>query len=256
MHICISIKMNNLNRVVYFLLITLLSVTTVHAQKVIRGHVFGARTATSPVDSIQINTSSGNITFSDNSGYYQINAENDNDTLFVSYKGRDIMHYPASMITHPEKFDIYLQNPAFYDDSYANELEDVKVMTRNYHTDSLANRQMYGNIFNYAKPKFNPFSPVTSTINLFNQKYLNRQKRFREFAIDNEQEGYVDSRFTRSYVGSITGIQDDEELSAFMKEYRPSYTQLKGMVEIALGQYILDAYQKFKQEKAKAPKKP
>lgn len=97
---------------------------------------------------------------------------------------------------------------------------------------------------------------MTSTINLFNQKYLNRQKRFREFAIDNEQEGYVDSRFTRSYVGSITGIQDDEELSAFMKEYRPSYTQLKGMVEIALGQYILDAYQKFKQEKAKAPKKP
>lgn len=218
----------------------------------IRGHVFGAMTSTSPVDSIQLRTFSGQVTYSEKDGSYQISAEPTGDTLFVSYKGRDIMHYPVSLITTPEKFDIYLQNPGFYDDSYANQLEDVQVNTRNYHTDSLSNRQMYADVFNYKKPKFNPFSPVTSMVNLFSQGYLNRQKRYREFAISNEQEGYVDSRFTRSYVAKITGIQDDEILREFMNKYRPTYQQMQGMVELTLGQYILDSYAKFKQEKARA----
>ncbi|HTN36661.1 MAG TPA: hypothetical protein VL053_06275 [Arachidicoccus sp.] len=238
-----------MNRVVLLLLLSITGLSAVHAQRLIRGHVFGARTTTSPVDSIELRTYSGSVAYSDRDGFYQINGQPEKDTLYVSYKGRDIMHYPISMITNPEKFDIYLQNPAFYDDSYANELEDVRVITRNYQTDSLSNRQLYGDIFDYTKPKFNPFHPITSVVNLFNQPYLNRQKRYQQFAVSNEKEGYVDSRFTRTYVARITGIQDDELLSEFMKKYRPTYAQVKGMVEIALGQYVLDCYKKFKLEK-------
>lgn len=220
------------------------------AQRLIRGHVYGARTTTSPVDSMRISTSRGLVTFSDATGYYQISSTTPNkDTLFISYKGRQIMQYPISLITTPEKFDIYLQNPGFYDDSYANELEDVRVNSRNYHTDSLEKRRLYGDIFNYSKPKFNPFHPVTSVINVFRQPYLNRQKRYQEFAITSEQEGYVDSRFTVSLVASITGMEDDELIREFMKKYRPSFQQMKSMVDLTLGQYIVDCYKKFKIEK-------
>lgn len=233
-----------------------LGVSGLQAQRLIRGHVYGAKTSTSPVDSIQLRTYSGQVAYSQKDGSYQISGEPTGDTLFVSYKGRDIMHYPISLISTPEKFDIYLQNPAFYDNSYSNQLEDVQVTTRNYSTDSLYNRRMYADVYNYEKPKFNPFSPITSVINVFSQGYLNRQKRYREFAISNEKEGYVDSRFTRSYVAKVTGIQDDDELRAFMKKYRPSYEQMKSMVELSLGQYILDCYAKFKLDKERSQAAP
>jgi hypothetical protein len=139
--------------------------------------------------------------------------------------------------------------PVFYDPSYADELPEVRVMTRNYHKDSLANRQMYANVFDYTKPKFNPFSPVTSVYNLFDKKNIKRQERYRQFAKDNEQSGYVDSRFTRSYVSKIANIKDDDELSDFMKEYRPTFQDLVNMNELELGQYIIDSYKEYKKLK-------
>ena len=220
------------------------------AQRLIRGHVYGASTSKSPVDSMRINTYRGQVTFSDKEGFYQISSSDpQNDTLYVSYKGREVMRYPIGRITTPEKFDIYLQNPAFYDDSYYNELEEVHVRSRNYHTDSLENRRLYADIFNYRKPKFNPFHPVTSAINLFRQPYLNRQKRYQQFALTSEQEGYVNSRYTVALVASITGMEDDDLIREFMKKYRPSYEEMKGMVDLTLGQYIVDNYKKFKIEK-------
>ena len=224
--------------------------TTLSAQRLIRGHVYGARTSSSPVDSMRIHTYRGQVTYSDGAGFYQISSSDpEKDTLYVSYKGREVMRYPISRITTPEKFDIYLQNPAFYDDSYFNELEEVHVRSRNYHTDSLENRRLYADIFDYKKPKFNPFHPVTSAVNIFRQPYLNRQKRYQEFAVSSEQEGYVNSRYTVALVASLTGMQDDDLIREFMKKYRPSYEEMKGMVDLTLGQYIVDNYKKFKLEK-------
>lgn len=240
----------HLNRIICVLILIFIIGGTADAQRLIRGHVYGARTSASPVDSMQISTYRGQVTFSDASGYYQISSTDPNkDTLYVSYKGRQVMQYPIGMITSPEKFDIYLQNPAFYDDSYANKLEDVRINARNYHTDSLDKRRLYEDIFNYTKPKFNPFHPVTSMVNVFRQPYLNRQKRYQQFAVMSEKEGYVDSRFTVSLVASITGMQDDELIREFMKKYRPTYAEMKSMVDLSLGQYIVDCYKKFKIEK-------
>lgn len=239
-----------LNRVICAFIITVIFLGTADAQRLIRGHVYGARTSSSPVDSMRISTARGLVTFSDATGYYQISSSTpDKDTLYVSYKGRQIMQYPIGLISSPEKFDIYLQNPGFYDDSYFNELEEVKINARNYHTDSLEKRRIYGDIFDYTKPKFNPFHPVTSVVNVFRQPYLNRQKRYQEFAVSSEQEGYINSRFTTTLVANLTGMQDDDLIREFMKKYRPSYAQMKGMVDISLGQYILDCYKVFKKDK-------
>ena len=240
----------HLNRLTCVFILIFILLGRAEAQRLIRGHVYGARTAISPVDSMRISTYRGMVTFSDATGFYQISSANPNqDTLYISYKGKQIMQYPVNLISSPEKFDIYLQNPAFYDDSYFNQLEDVKINARNYHTDSLAKRELYGDVFDYSKPKFNPFHPVTSVVNVFRQPYLNRQKRYQQFAVCSEQDGYVDSRFTTTLVASLTGMQDDDQIREFMKKYRPSYAQMKGMVDLTLGQYIIDCYKKFKTEK-------
>ena len=240
----------HLNRLLYVCILLISCIATVGAQRLIRGHVYGARTSSSPVDSMRIHTYRGQATFSDQSGFYQISSSDpQNDTLYVSFKGREVMRYPISHITTPEKFDIYLQNPGFYDNSYFNELEEVHVRSRNYHTDSLENRRLYEDIFNYRKPKFNPMHPITSAINIFRQPYLNRQKRYQQFAITSEQEGYVNSRYTVALVASLTGMQDDDLIREFMKKYRPTYEQMKGMVDLTLGQFIVDNYKKFKIEK-------
>lgn len=220
------------------------------AQRVITGHIYGGLNQTSPVDSMQVRTSSGNITYTDIHGLYTIEAKPINDTIFISFKGREIIHYPVSFISTPNKFDVYLQNPGFYDPSYADELPEVSVITRNFHKDSLYNREMYADVFNYKKPKFNPFSPVTSVYNLFDKQNIKRQERYRQFAQDNEQSGYVDSRFTRSYVSKIANIKDDEELTDFMKKYRPSFETLVNMNELELGQYIIDSYREYKKQQA------
>lgn len=235
-----------------FIFLFVASIGCIHAQVVIQGHIYGGMNRNSPVDSMKISTSSGNITYTDIQGIYMIKANEQNDTLFVSYQGRNIIHYPISFITNHEKFDIYLNNPGFYDTTYYNELPQVQVQTKNYQKDSLMNRYMYSNVFDYSKPKFNPFSPVTSVVNLFNRGYIKRQARYRKFAESNEQYGYVNSRWTRSLTGRITGIQDDSVLTIFMNQYEPSFSKIKLMNELELGQYILDSYKDFiKKEEGK-----
>lgn len=234
-----------MRRIVLFIVIWSISACCVHAQKVIQGHIYGGLNRNSPVDSMKVYTSSGNVTYTDIHGIYIIRTNEQNDTLFVSFQGRQIIHYPVSFITNPDKFDVYLNNPGFYDTTYYHELPQVQVQTKNYQKDSLMNRYMYSRVFDYTKPKFNPFSPVTSVVNLFNKSYIKRQARYRKFAESNEQYGYVDSRWTRSLVGKITGIQDDSLLAKFMLKYEPSYTKIKLMNELELDQYILDSYKEF-----------
>lgn len=215
---------------------------------VVQGHVYGGVNKNAPVDSMCVSTTSGKVTYTDKRGFYMIIAKSENDTLSISYQKRDIIRYPVRLITTPSKFDVYLNNPAFYDTTYARELPQVQVLSRNYQQDSLSNRETFSNVFDYTKPKFNPLSPITSVTNLFNKPYIHRQERYRKFAEFNEQSGYVKSRFTRSLVAKYSGIKNDDELTKFMKEYEPSYAVLSGMNDLELAQYILDSYKKFKEE--------
>ncbi|HEY0297751.1 MAG TPA: hypothetical protein VGB84_00885 [Arachidicoccus sp.] len=234
------------------LLLGISACCVVHAQKIIQGHIYGGLNRNSPVDSMRISTSSGSITYTDIHGIYMIKASEQNDTMFVSYQGRDIIHYPVSFISTPEKFDVYLNNPAFYDTTYYHELPQVQVQNRSFRKDSLMKREMYANVFDYTKPKFNPFSPVTSVANLFNKGYIHRQERYRKFAEGSEQYNYVDSRWTKSIVAKFTGIEDDSVLADFMQQYEPPYSKMKDMNELELYKYISDSFNAYQ---AKNPMK-
>lgn len=63
--------------------------------------------------------------------------------------------------------------------------------------------------------------------------------------IEEEQQKFVDSRFTKQLVRQITGL-NGTNLEKFMIAYRPSYEMVAYAEQYIFYQYILDASKYFK----------
>ena len=109
--------------------------------------------------------------------------------------------------------------------------------------DSLQNRKDYEKIFNYKKPGLELTDgsvgggvgfDLDEIINVFRFKRNRRLLAFQERLIDDEQDKFIDHRFTRYIVKKITDLDGDAE-DSFMCRYRPSYqfTQLATDYEYA-----------------------
>jgi len=225
---------------------------SVQAQRIIHGHVYAGQSNTSPADSVKLFTASGNTTFTNTSGYYVIKANAEGDTLYISYKDKEPVHFIITNAT-PDKFDIYLNNPFYFNNENAHELKQVEVHTRNYHDDSLATRQKYNDIFVYERPKFRygkewiitPLGgavDIDALIRVIQIQEKHKQLRYKRFALQSEDQQYIDSRFTRSFAGRITHLDDDNELFRFMEWAKPSAPELRLMNDLELSQYILDKF--------------
>ena len=96
--------------------------------------------------------------------------------------------------------------------------------------DSLANRLENKKIFDF-EPDYlgtpGGFGVGVSFEAIFNAKRMARLDRFRGFLIRQEQDKYVDHRFSKALVRRITGLTSPA-LDSFMVEYRPSYETLQG----------------------------
>lgn len=238
------------------------SVHATQAQRTIHGHVYAGQSSASPADSVKLFTVSGNTAFSDVQGYYTI-VVSEKDTLYISYKDREVIRFNVTENTIPNKFDIYLNNPSYFNDKNAHELKQVEVHTKNYHDDSITTRETYKDIFEYERPKMRYgkewiITPIYVSVNFdalarwFAFKQKNQNSRDKRFALESEDQLYIDSRFTRSLAGRIAHLDDDNELSKFMKWCRPTAPQLRLMNDLELSQYILDQckdYKKCKVEK-------
>jgi hypothetical protein len=130
-------------------------------------------------------------------------------------------------------------------------LQSVTVFKRNYHADSLSNRQEYGDAYDYKKPKFSPLkmlaSPASHLYDVLNVKEKRTKERLKNNLVNHEQEGYVDNRFTRSLVAKYTGEQNDSTLADFMYKYRPSYELLVNTSDLDLIVYIQNSFKEYKQ---------
>ena len=157
------------------------------------------------------------------------------------------MKYPVDTITHPQSFDI-----ALYVD--AQWLPEVRVTTKNYKLDSIENRQTYAKGFNYRKPgvRFSQSTPsaqsyvpgsVTAAldldeiINAFRFRRNRQMVAFQQRLIQDEQDKYIDHRYTKYLVKRLTNL-DGKELETFMAIYRPSYEDLLLMNDLEFGYYI------------------
>jgi len=211
---------------------------------------------TRPLDGVSVISSLGRGTATDSNGNYVITVSI-RDSLYFSYLGRATAKFPVANINPLSGFDIALHvDPV--------ELKEVKVMPRNYHLDSLQNRQDYAKYFNYRKPGFHLSSTTGSDggagvgvdlnqlIEMFDRAKTRRALAFQRRLLDDEKEGFVDYRFNRSVVLKITHLQGDE-LDSFMVRYRPSYDFCKRATDYDLYDYIKLALQEWQKDRKDRP---
>lgn len=236
-----------------------------NAQNYIVGRVTSGMTEGEPLDNIMLETSSGATSFTDGSGMFTIQYA-PHDTLFFYYQGKRTVSYLTDTIPH-ENFYVPLfmvKNrvmegaksrfnrallPAV-DTAYNN----VTVTARNYSQDSLARRQEYANAFGYTKPKMKfgkDWTPLSLNVGKLYET-LNKSKKkqnqmLKDNLINEEQEGYIENRFNRSFIKKYLGENVSEEvLEDYMKKKRPKFEEIQGASDLELIDYIRRTYAQYK----------
>ena len=234
-------------RTVFFILLAFISLKAVSQQVTIHGTVFNMY-KTRPLDAVTVLCSCGRGTTTDSNGNYVIRVDQ-SDSLRFSYLGRATQFFPVTMMNSTTGFDIALHvNPT--------ELSEVRVAPRNYRMDSLQNRIDYEKIFNYTKPGISLSDGSSGSgvgldldelINVFRFKRNRRLAAFQARLIEDEQDKFIDHRFTHYIVKKITGL-DGNALDSFMRIYRPSFQFTKIASDYEFYDYIKLAYQEYKRQ--------
>lgn len=157
------------------------------------------------------------------------------------------MKFPVLKITTPLQFDISLL-------VNVPTLKEVKIRPKNYRQDSIQNRNDYANIFNYQKPKLKTVTPqygagagfdLDEIVNMFRFKRNRSMASFQKRLLLQEEEKFIDYRFSKALVRRLT-LLTGEELDSFMQLYRPSlmFTKFAGDYDFQL--YIKQSYERFK----------
>jgi hypothetical protein len=60
--------------------------------------------------------------------------------------------------------------------------------------------------------------------------------------MNEEQEKFINYRFSKSLVKRITGLKDGRDLETFMKAWRPDYEFTAYSTDLEFHTYILEAY--------------
>jgi hypothetical protein len=208
----------------------------------VKGVVFDI-TQKVPLDGVTVMATNGKGTMTDSLGRYSIWVR-ETDSVFFSYQNRVSGKYPVLGMQDPRQFSMALH-------VYTNQLPPVTIYGKNYRTDSLANRSAYAKYFNWSKNPFNSINVGGGTVGMDPNEIINlfRFKRNRQLAalqarlIKEEQDKYVDFRFNRKFVKTVTNLAD-ESLAAFMYKYRPPYDFVMLVNDLELGYYIQQCYKK------------
>lgn len=240
----------------YFLLLaifTCLSAGKLSAQIEIKGTVYDA-TQKVPLDNVSVLTYKGLSTVTDSSGNYQITVQPD-DSIYFSYGTKATKKYLAKEIAYPYAFDMSLKVKVQYT------LPNVIVRGKTYKMDSIENRNDYAKVFNYQKPNplkgFNTSGGVVgmdadAIINMFRFKHNRQMLNLQNRLIQEEQDKYIDHRFSKAVVKKLTSLQG-ADLDSFMVRYRPSYYFVQACNDLELYQYIWLCNQKYTAAAARNP---
>lgn len=198
-----------------------------------------------PLEAVSVLTASGRGTMTDADGRYSIEVT-EKDSIWFSYLNKPTVKFPVLKINTPLQFDISLQ-------VNVPVLKEVKIRQRNYRQDSVQNRQDYAKVFNYEKPKLRP--SVTSSgvgfdlneiINMFRFRRNKSMAAFKERLLQQEQEKFVDHRFSKALVRRLT-LLDSTALDSFMRVFRPPYVFVKFASDYDFQEYIKIAFSRFQQ---------
>jgi hypothetical protein len=250
-NLCCSFTFNKKNyRLRLFFTFIVLHIFSVHvfAQITVRGSIFD-KSKVNYIEAVTVYSTGGNIAYTDSLGRYAIEVKQ-HDSLYFFYKNKPTQKFAISTITNTEQFDIALQTTV---KSKYGLLKEVVVYTKNYKYDSAENRERYAKIFEYKKPGISTSINPSGTVGLDANELINifrfrRNKQLRKFQLwleKDEQEKYVNYRFSKNFVRRITQIKG-AALDTFLVWYRPSYYFTSIASEIEFNEYILEASYVFK----------
>lgn len=227
-----------------FLLLLPAIVHHAHAQYKIKGTVYDS-TNNYVIQSVTVQSTSGKGAVTDANGYYEIDVA-EKDSIWFSYLNKPTVKFPVLKIANPHNFEISLQ-------VNVTTLKEVKVRPRNYRLDSLQNRQDYAKVFNYKKPTLSVVTPsygqatgfdLNALIDMFRFRKNRNMQSFQRRLIQQEQDKYIDYRFSKALVLRLTGLTDSLR-DDFMARYRPSYFFTVNVDEYTFQKFIKDAYERY-----------
>ena len=198
------------------------------------------------MESVSVLSTSGKGTITNADGFYEIEVM-EKDSIWFSYLNKPTIKFPVLKIANPMGFDISLQ-------INVPVMKEVKIRPRIYKQDSIQNRLDYANIFNYQKPGLKSVTPqygaaagfdLDEIINVFRFKRNRSMLAFQKRLLQDEQEKFVDHRFSKALVRRLT-LLTEPKLDSFMRLYRPSYrfTLLAGDYDFM--RFIKDSAIRFK----------
>src|SRR5699024_2236736 len=228
-----------------FLFLSLLSISIFSsAQQTIQGKVTNAATGEPLYSVVVLNKKSGNSTYTDTLGLYQITL-NKGDSLTFHHFG---FHTKKYKIT-PSQNHI-TQNVALVPKT--NRLHTLEVQGKTkYEIDSLKRIQTFRHYLNLAPPQFidknahydGGFGLVFHPFTYFS-KEAKRKRRFKKMFQQHEKQAYINSRYTRQLVHKTTDLQGDS-LTKFMNKFRPSYRFTRKAKDLEFQSWILKHYKKW-----------
>lgn len=200
------------------------------------------------VEGVRVLSTGGKIAFTDSLGRYSIPAGK-GDSLFFVYNNKPTQKFPVSAILNTAQFDISLLVPV---QSKYSILKEVIVYSKSFRQDSAENREAYGNVFSFHKPRIETsVAPgggvgmdLNELINMFRFRRNKNLKAFQHRLEAEEKEKYIDFRFNKSTVRRITQLKG-AALDTFMVWYRPTYEFTGNSSEISFTQYVLNAYYQY-----------
>lgn len=202
---------------------------------------------------VSVNSTSGDSDVTDSTGSYHLNVS-PNDSIFFTYDGKSTIKFPVKDIKNYSSFDISLQ--AKVKQKYKL-LDPVTVFTDNYKFDSTENREKYANIFGDEKPGIHStYDPggaagldLDGLIGMFQFRKNKQQLAFKNRLLDEEEDRYIDYRFSSKTITRITGLTGDS-LTNYKKRYRPDYYFVANSTLAQFYEYILQTSYAFRKREA------
>ena len=202
-------------------------------------------TKKTPVEYVSVLSNHGKGTSTDSTGHYEITLR-ETDSIYFSFLNKPTPKYAVKNIQNTDAFNISIQKKI-------GELPDITIKQRNYKLDSMRNRDEYAKIFNYKKPgigiTINPGMAagldLDEFIRMFQFKRNRRMLSFQKRLLMEEQEKYVNHRFSKTLVKKLTNL-NSPQLDSFMVEYRPTLMMVQQMNDLELGQFVIEAFKYYK----------
>lgn len=220
------------------------------AQIVVSGNVYDVSKLYA-VPEVLVRSTSGSSGITDSTGSYRVSASL-NDSINFTYNGKSTINFPVNSIKNYNDFDISIH--ANVEQKYKL-LDPVTIYTDNYLQDSTQNREDYAKIFGDEKPGIHStYDPggaagldLDALIGMFQFRKNKQQLAFKNRLLQEEQDRYIDYRFSSKTINRITGLSGDSLLT-YKKIYRPDYYFVVNTTLTQFYQYILNTSYAFRRK--------